>query len=1257
MPHRCQVLRWPVSTQVNTNNTQEKLKLGIVAVQYHLEHLRARKNNAPVPMLPMDLDRELFAAIKAGNLIQVKELIAKGANVNAIDNSDANLYSPLHLAVTHALPGVEPNRWDIVRFLTNLPNINLKYIASGNCNKTAVEFLQWVVGNEEAAYKQSRKLGRELTVKPNPVPNLPLHQQVLAPMLARANAALAIVSAPQPTFSHDSIINSAKHQLDTLYERDMEVQATVYVDSLQQVLKAGSILEEKHAQEVALIDTNREGMVFERALLESALNACITGENLEVIATLAALGEDNSTWQMFCVSKPLHLAIKHQQIGAVEFLIAHGAGYSGLFSNDDIEQAKILAKDADVKIDLRPGSMLHTISTHMRMDVVRRLNESAQDNQTDIDEVSLQGVLAILGQKLLNEVANTTDTQLHNEITNNLDEYFAAQEQVYAQHRIAVDETFDNYSQEYLKLAQSMIDEHGEKIKTTKDYYVQQLDSFIQSYYAELQRQRDAHDAAMRELRKKKRKGITKAVVGALAAAVVAVAAPYLLGATLTTLKTLTTLQVIGIGAVSSGVGAVASGANRKDIIKGMALGAATAGAGSVAGSAMDTATKTAASLTEIEKGILKQVATAAASSAPGAITGNGKYLESFVSNLTGSLINSNIPKINMANTPGGVNVLKGLVRETSAVLVSSTPAFIGSGNTKDKLLRFAMQAGQNSAQRVTGAFLDAAQNNENKNNSSDRVNKIINHMEPKPHKSATAGVDLNKNLLDGYYARPVQVDLRAEKAKGSDGYFNFGASKPEAPKHHVEFVESNGKLVFFDKNVQAKQTLEQQVKFLQQQKDALVHGEAKSYSHTFKNKEYENGFVKASEEFSRLFVQHQKDSDFYHTQQESLKAQTGLFKGAAAMEASSDLEESVGKKVFAQANRLQQLHDTMRRYVVDDISKEINGIENQLRRREADAERWQRAATGNESTVKHMAAEIGLKAAGFMRDTELYIDSFAARHRDAVNVGKFGAAVAGATLFPVASTISLGKYIILSSPSVQTGMKKVFNSSLKQAGVDSYSREDLSRYATEATTLVGSGISYAQLGKRIGGVARTTLNLAEKTVTRVKEVSPVTFQYEAGRLNSGIPVDAVKLRNPFKSSSGESALGKANLAQAEKMKVELELLQIFTKDGKLTEVGIAAAEPIMGVKDFHVDAPVRKMLSGRSDIKDWHKCAIPMKTKLHVPGKEEIFNGEVHVYKNLATKEIFYDLDYKIKINKLDIHTPVNEFLNNISYTWRPKL
>jgi len=62
-------------------------------------------------------------------------------------------------------------------------------------------------------------------------------------------------------------------------------------------------------------------------------------------------------------------------------------------------------------------------------------------------------------------------------------------------------------------------------------------------------------------------------------------------------------------------------------------------------------------------------------------------------------------------------------------------------------------------------------------------------------------------------------------------------------------------------------------------------------------------------------------------------------------------------------------------------------------------------------------------------------------------------------------------------------------------------------------------------LGKRIGGVARTTLNLAEKTVIRVKEVSPITFQYEAGRLNSGIPVDAVKLRNPF----AQSSIGHAN--------------------------------------------------------------------------------------------------------------------------------
>jgi len=241
-------------------------------------------------------------------------------------------------------------------------------------------------------------------------------------------------------------------------------------------------------------------------------------------------------------------------------------------------------------------------------------------------------------------------------------------------------------------------------------------------------------------------------------------------------------------------------------------------------------------------------------------------------------------------------------------------------------------------------------------------------------------------------------------------------------------------------------------------------------------------------------------------------------------MEVSGDLEESVGKKVFAQANRLQQLHKTMRSYVVQDIDGEIGGIDYQIGARRADVEHQQRAATGQESAFKDRGAKVSLETAHFMHKVGSNLNGFAQRHSDAVNVGKVGLA-AVSMLHPVSTAIFLGKYVFLSSPSVQTGMKNIFNSALEKVGTDSYTREYLSECAAEAAALHGSGISYAQLGKKIGGATRTTLNLAEKTVIRVKEVSPITFQYEAGRLNSGIPVDAVKLRNPF----AQSSIGHAN--------------------------------------------------------------------------------------------------------------------------------
>lgn len=458
---------------------KNKHKLGLEAIQHQLEHVYARRNNFWVPILPQDLDKELFAAIKAGDLALVKTMLAKGAHINSVDTSSPSLYSPLHLAIAQALPFAEGARWEIVRFLFRLPGLNFNYIAAGDCNKSAQDWLHDIIGAEylqHQKWKQSffelRYFKRNAPLPPNPVPHFELHQKVFEEMQAAIKANVAIlrpaIVLPKPVFNNDKNINMAKGFFDRLQVRDMEMHASVYAGSMQEILNAGGgVLDDKYAEEESHIATVREGIGFERSLLEAALQACISGRNLEVIDTVLELGEDNPTWQMFYACKPLHLALKHKQVATATYLIDRGIGYLDLLTEEVVTDAKMQIDVASM--DLRHGSLLDKLATHMQADISKRIvSDSKEGSITEMDAINLRCTMAILGQHLINEVNNTSADDLNKEIAKQLGDYFAEQENVCLEHERLIKETFNTVSQEYLKLAQNIITEHGDKIQDTK---------------------------------------------------------------------------------------------------------------------------------------------------------------------------------------------------------------------------------------------------------------------------------------------------------------------------------------------------------------------------------------------------------------------------------------------------------------------------------------------------------------------------------------------------------------------------------------------------------------------------------------------------------------------------------------------------------------------------------------------------------------------------------------------------------------------
>lgn len=99
-------------------------------------------------------------------------------------------------------------------------------------------------------------------------------------------------------------------------------------------------------------------------------------------------------------------------------------------------------------------------------------------------------------------------------------------------------------------------------------------------------------------------------------------------------------------------------------------------------------------------------------------------------------------------------------------------------------------------------------------------------------------------------------------------------------------------------------------------------------------------------------------------------------------------------------------------------------------------------------------------------------------------------------------------------------------------------------------------------------------------------------------------------------------------------MKLVLKINVDHLNEGKLTPYAIAKAKPIMPVSRFDHRSPVFKELSSHGNITDWHKCSIEINTRFHVENLKHPLSGEIHVYKNTSSGNVYYKRDYKIKLN-----------------------
>ena len=146
---------------------------------------------------------------------------------------------------------------------------------------------------------------------------------------------------------------------------------------------------------------------------------------------------------------------------------------------------------------------------------------------------------------------------------------------------------------------------------------------------------------------------------------------------------------------------------------------------------------------------------------------------------------------------------------------------------------------------------------------------------------------------------------------------------------------------------------------------------------------------------------------------------------------------------------------------------------------------------------------------------------------------------------------------------------------------------------------------------------------------------SPLLFQFKEGTLYSGFPFDAIKPQKLIIRRGVAEQIVVNDVIQAEYLRRSLELQKVFTLDGKLTPEVLDKAKEFMKVSNFNEKAAIYKELVIKGNINDWEKYFYKFEPNIQhlVDGKLQPLEGEVHFYMNKATKEVYYERDYKIKL------------------------
>jgi hypothetical protein len=327
--------------------------------------------------------------------------------------------------------------------------------------------------------------------------------------------------------------------------------------------------------------------------------------------------------------------------------------------------------------------------------------------------------------------------------------------------------------------------------------------------------------------------------------------------------------------------------------------------------------------------------------------------------------------------------------------------------------------------------------------------------------------------------------------------------------------AKSDAKLSSTESNIFSQILLhEQKLHLLERQKQFVENNHMTITNHEFANASFKHAYLQAKLKHDRLLPTYGRNSIQFHEQMDRLDAQEGLINRMQADIVRSDLEETIGARVFAQAKELNDLNRIMQSYVIQDIDIQINKLRTKLAFNEFALRRQQEGRSNANLTHQDFGSLSGLVLGVMARHSTSFLTAFNARHRDAMQI----AGLAGLLAAPaIPAVIAVGAHSALSSNHAQTTMLHAFDRVMDMAGIDSYSRADIARSGVELLKIGLSGAAASRVPVQVRQAYEFGVSFSNTHEFR----NPLIFNYNPDVVTlysfPGQVFNVLRLRLPFK--------------------------------------------------------------------------------------------------------------------------------------------